>query len=62
MPTPTTVTDNPNATAGLVAGSIVTVVAWGASLAGADIPPEVSAAAVTLVTTVVLYIGRKKPA
>lgn len=56
---PQVVSQNPNASAGLFAGAVVTVVAWGASIAGLEIPPEVSAATVTIVTTVVLYVGRR---
>jgi hypothetical protein len=57
---PSQVTDNPNASVAATAGAGVTLAVWLATILGVDVPPEVAAAAVTLVGSVVLYVGRKK--
>jgi hypothetical protein len=45
---------------GAGAGSIGTVVIWLAGLAGVDVPPEVAAALVTVITFVVSYFVRSR--
>jgi NAD(P)H-hydrate repair Nnr-like enzyme with NAD(P)H-hydrate dehydratase domain len=61
-PAPQVVTDNPNASVAATAGAGVTLAVWVATMLGVDVPPEVAAAAVTLFGSLVLYLGKKKPA
>jgi hypothetical protein len=57
---PSQLSDNPNASVAATAGAGVTLAVWVATSLGVDVPPEVAAAAVTLVGAAVLYIGHKK--
>jgi hypothetical protein len=59
-PAPQIVSDNPNASVAASAGAAVTLAVWLATVLGVDVPPEVAAAAVTLVGAAVLAIGRRK--
>jgi hypothetical protein len=61
-PAPQVVTDNPNASVAATAGAGVTLAVWLATSLGVDVPPEVAAAAVTLVGAAVLALGRRKKA
>jgi hypothetical protein len=61
-PAPQVVSDNPNASVAASAGAAVTLVIWLATMFGVDVPPEVAAAAVTVVGAAVLAIGRRKKA
>jgi hypothetical protein len=59
-PAPQVVSDNPNASVLLFTGAVVTVVLWGASAAGIEIPDEIQNAILTIIGTVVLYVGKRK--
>jgi putative flippase GtrA len=61
-PAPQVVSDNPNASITGGVGAAVTLAVWLATTLGIEIPPEVSAALVTVVGFVVLYVGRQKKA
>ena len=55
--------NNPNATVTTVAGAVTVLAAWGASLAGLDVPGYVASAFTTVVAAAILFVGRpKKPA
>jgi hypothetical protein len=52
--------ENPNAVVGGLAGAVVTILVTLLAAFEVEITPEVSAAAVTLVTFVVIYIGKRR--
>lgn len=51
-----TKTPSPKVVAGGAAGAAVTIIVWGAGLLGVEVPAEVAAAAVVLVTFAAGYI------
>jgi hypothetical protein len=54
------VSQHPNATAAGSSGALATLLVYGAQQLGVDISPELAAAIVAGVTTVVLAIGRRR--
>jgi len=60
--TPSQISANPNASVSGAVGGAVTLAVWLATVLGVEVPPEVAAALVTVVGSLALYVGRRKPA
>lgn len=56
------IAQNPNATAAALAGSIVTIGLVLANAIGYEAPADLGPALVTVITTAVLFLGKKKAA
>ena len=53
-------TGNPNAEVAVYTGAVVVVIAWALGYFGIDVGAEIGAAMTTVLTGIVLFIGRRK--